>query len=150
PGAGHAARFRGPVHHLGRRHPAVWRGRARRAAADPVATGHAGRRGAGSESMTLAQPAPAIDVVDLRKAYPTRDRTGRTLDGVTFAVAPHEFVSVLGPSGCGKTTVLKIVAGLVSASGGMVRVDGRPVSGPQRKIGIVFQVPALMRWRTAF
>lgn len=92
---------------------------------------------------------PTIAVENLRKTYVARDGEVVSLDGVTFDVRPQEFVSVLGPSGCGKTTVLKIVSGLEPASGGSVRVDGRPVSGPQRKIGMVFQVPALMRWRTA-
>lgn len=92
---------------------------------------------------------PAIEVARLRKAYPTRDGSVATLDGITFQIEQGEFVSVLGPSGCGKTTILKIIAGLVPASAGTVMVDGTLVTGPQRKIGIVFQVPALMKWRTA-
>lgn len=94
-------------------------------------------------------PTPAIAVDNLHKTYATRDGVITTLGGVSFDVAAQEFVSVLGPSGCGKTTVLKIVSGLVPASAGSVQVDGVPVIGPQKKIGIVFQVPALMRWRTA-
>src|SRR5215212_7602380 len=93
--------------------------------------------------------APVIELESLCKTYLTRDGSIASLDEITFEVGAQEFVSVLGPSGCGKTTVLKIIAGLVSASGGRVFVEGHPVSGPQRKIGIVFQVPALMRWRTA-
>ena len=92
---------------------------------------------------------PTIRVQDIYKTYPTKDGTVATLDGITFDVGAQEFVSVLGPSGCGKTTILKIVAGLVLATRGTVRVDGQVVTGPQRKIGIVFQVPALMRWRNA-
>jgi NitT/TauT family transport system ATP-binding protein len=92
---------------------------------------------------------PAIDVRELRKSYTTKAGTFTALDGVSFQVETGAFVSVLGPSGCGKTTVLKAVAGLIPYSGGTVQVDGRPVIGPQRKIGIVFQVPALMKWRTA-
>jgi NitT/TauT family transport system ATP-binding protein len=97
----------------------------------------------------MAVGAPTIEVRGLRKTYVSRDGPFVTLDGVSFSVAPQEFVSVLGPSGCGKTTVLKIIAGLVPATGGVIRVDGVRVTGAQRKIGIVFQVPALMRWRTA-
>src|SRR5262245_37309189 len=99
--------------------------------------------------MTTTARAKAIELEELRKTYVTRNDQIVALAGITFSVFSHEFVSVLGPSGCGKTTVLKIIAGLVSASSGNLRVDGTPVSGPQRKIGIVFQVPALMRWRTA-
>jgi NitT/TauT family transport system ATP-binding protein len=97
----------------------------------------------------MAVGAPTIEVRGLRKTYVSRDGPVVTLDGVSFSVAPQEFVSVLGPSGCGKTTVLKIIAGLVPATDGVIRVDGVRVTGAQRKIGIVFQVPALMRWRTA-
>jgi NitT/TauT family transport system ATP-binding protein len=93
--------------------------------------------------------APMIEVAHLCKTYAARDGKIVTLDAVSFSVAPQEFVSVLGPSGCGKTTVLKIIAGLVPATDGVVYVEGTRVTGPQRKIGIVFQVPALMRWRTA-
>jgi NitT/TauT family transport system ATP-binding protein len=100
--------------------------------------------------MAPSTPAtPMIDVAGLRKTYLTREGPIVTLDGVSFSVAAQEFVSVLGPSGCGKTTVLKIIAGLVPASDGQVQIEGIRVTGPQRKIGIVFQVPALMRWRTA-
>jgi NitT/TauT family transport system ATP-binding protein len=99
--------------------------------------------------MTTTARAKTIELDELHKTYVTRNDQIVALAGITFSVFSHEFVSVLGPSGCGKTTVLKIIAGLVSASSGNLRVDGTPVSGPQRKIGIVFQVPALMRWRTA-
>jgi NitT/TauT family transport system ATP-binding protein len=91
----------------------------------------------------------AIEIVDLNKTYATADCEIPALDRVSFRIEPGEFVSVLGPSGCGKTTVLRIVAGLTPKTSGMVEVDGVPVTGPQRKIGLVFQVPALMKWRTA-
>jgi len=91
----------------------------------------------------------AIEVIDLTKTYGTADGEIFTLDRLSFSIAPGEFVSVLGPSGCGKTTVLKIIAGLVAPTGGAVKVNGVAVTGPQRKIGLVFQVPALMKWRTA-
>lgn len=91
----------------------------------------------------------AIEVADIAKFYPTREGKTVALSHLSFSVAPQEFVSVLGPSGCGKTTVLKIVAGLSRATSGQILVNGVPVTGPRRDIGIVFQTPALMRWRTA-
>ena len=97
----------------------------------------------------MSPPTAAIEVADLSKAYATADREIPTLDRLSFRIEPGEFVSVLGPSGCGKTTVLKIIAGLIAPTSGTVKVDGAPVTGPQRKIGLVFQVPALMKWRTA-
>ncbi|MCL4799028.1 MAG: ABC transporter ATP-binding protein [Burkholderiales bacterium] len=60
----------------------------------------------------------------------------------------REFVALLGPSGCGKSTLLKMVAGLVPATAGEVLVYGRPVVRPLESLGMVFQSPVLLRWRT--
>ena len=70
------------------------------------------------------------------------------LEDVTLSVAEGEFVSILGPSGCGKSTLLLIVAGLLPASAGEVRVADRPVTRAQTDVGIVFQNPVLLDWRT--
>jgi NitT/TauT family transport system ATP-binding protein len=67
----------------------------------------------------------------------------------TCNIAPGEFVSVVGPSGCGKSTLLLIVAGLLDASNGVVRVDGRKLNGPQTDVGIAFQDHLLLDFRTA-
>ena len=70
------------------------------------------------------------------------------LDGVSLAVAPHEFVALLGPSGCGKSTLLYLLGGFLPIEGGRILVDGKPVrdAGPDR--GIVFQGFALFPWKT--
>jgi NitT/TauT family transport system ATP-binding protein len=91
---------------------------------------------------------PAIEVIDLQKSYGSAASSIRSIEKLSFSVEAGEFVSILGPSGCGKTTALKIIAGLTDRTSGIVKVDGVPVTGPQRKIGLVFQVPALMKWRT--
>ena len=70
------------------------------------------------------------------------------LSGIDFAVEPHEFVSIIGPSGCGKSTVMKIIAGLLPATAGDVRVSGTPVTGPGADRACVFQFPGLMPWKT--
>ena len=70
------------------------------------------------------------------------------LEEVTLDVAEGEFVSILGPSGCGKSTLLLIVAGLLPASAGEVRVADRQVTRAQTDVGIVFQNPVLLDWRT--
>jgi NitT/TauT family transport system ATP-binding protein len=54
----------------------------------------------------------------------------------------------VGPSGCGKSTLLKLIAGLVTASAGTVAVDGRPVTGPLKSVGMAFQNPVLLPWRS--
>ncbi|MFQ5913903.1 MAG: ABC transporter ATP-binding protein [Nitrospinota bacterium] len=71
------------------------------------------------------------------------------LEGVRFEAGEGEFVSILGPSGCGKSTLLKLIAGLMPPSRGSIKVSGTPVDGPNRNIGIVFQNPILMNWRTS-
>ena len=60
-----------------------------------------------------------------------------------------EFVSLIGPSGCGKTTALRIVTGLLEASGGDILLEGKPSLGPSRDKAIVFQAFNLFPWRTA-
>ncbi len=69
---------------------------------------------------------------------------------VTIDIAPGEFVSVVGPSGCGKSTLMLMVAGLMKASGGSIRVGGRPLDGPMTDVGIAFQDHLLLDFRTAF
>ncbi len=90
----------------------------------------------------------AIAVRDLVKTYTTKDGPVHALGGVSFEVAEAEFVAVVGRSGCGKSTILKIVSGLLPKTSGSVRVNGAEVTAPLRDVGIVFQAPTLLRWRT--
>jgi len=73
----------------------------------------------------------------------------RALDHVSIDERPGEFLSILGPSGCGKSTLMMIAAGLVAPSSGSVSVAGKRVDRPRTDIGIVFQSPVLLEWRTA-
>jgi nitrate/nitrite transport system ATP-binding protein len=70
-------------------------------------------------------------------------------DDVSFAIEKGEFVAIIGHSGCGKTTILNILAGLDTASEGIVVMDGREVAGPSLERGVVFQGHALMPWLSA-
>ena len=86
----------------------------------------------------------AVRASDLSKAF-----QGRTvISQLSFKVRPHQFVSLVGPSGCGKSTVLRMVRRLVPASAGSLAVAGREVRGPVADIGMVFQAPVLLPWRT--
>jgi NitT/TauT family transport system ATP-binding protein len=70
------------------------------------------------------------------------------LRGVSLAAPEGVFLSLLGPSGCGKSTLLMMLAGLEAPSSGSIRLQGRPVAGPRRDVGIVFQDPTLLPWRS--
>ena len=70
---------------------------------------------------------PLLEVTDLDKTFMTDDGAITALDRLSFSVDEHEFVSIVGPSGCGKSTFLHIVGGFEPATGGEVRLNGRPV-----------------------
>ncbi|NPV92785.1 MAG: ABC transporter ATP-binding protein [Firmicutes bacterium] len=70
------------------------------------------------------------------------------LSEVDLEIEPGEFVSVVGPSGCGKSTMLRLIAGLDSATGGEILLDGESVEGPHYTRGLVFQDPTLFPWLT--
>jgi NitT/TauT family transport system ATP-binding protein len=70
------------------------------------------------------------------------------LEAVTFDVQQGEFVCLVGPSGCGKSTLLRIIAGLLPAVSGEIRIEGERPTGPTNKVGLVFQQPTLLPWRT--
>ena len=88
--------------------------------------------------------APVLHIKGVRKSY----RNLEAIRNVSLDVVENEFVGVLGPSGCGKSTLLMMVAGLVPPSDGNISINGSPVIGPRPEIGIVFQQPVLLPWRT--
>ena len=90
----------------------------------------------------------AIDVHNLSKVYASQDGPTQALSDVSFAIADAEFVTIVGHSGCGKSTLLRIVAGLLAPSSGSVTVRGRSVTAPLSDVGMVFQRPVLLKWRT--
>ncbi len=86
-----------------------------------------------------------VEVTGIEKVYP-----GGTvaLQGVDLAFPRGKMTTLLGPSGCGKTTLLKIIAGLLDATAGEVRINGKVVSGPGPERAFVFQDFALLPWAT--
>jgi NitT/TauT family transport system ATP-binding protein len=91
---------------------------------------------------------PLLAVEGLTMQYRRAGGWLHVLDGLSFQVMEGEFLCLVGPSGCGKTTLLRLVAGLEQPTAGQVRLAGERVDRPRRAVGLVFQEPTLMAWRT--
>jgi NitT/TauT family transport system ATP-binding protein len=88
----------------------------------------------------------AVQTVD--KTYATRNGDVRAVEHADFDVQQGDFLSLVGPSGCGKSTLMSMIGGLETPSSGSIRVDGRPIEGPRRDFGYVFQDATLLPWKT--
>ncbi|GAB2885289.1 ABC transporter ATP-binding protein [Paralcaligenes ginsengisoli] len=97
-----------------------------------------------------AQATPLIQIEGLEKSYRSQDGGSiRALGPITLDIHEKEFLTIVGPSGCGKSTLLRLLAGLIERSSGSIRIRGQAIFGPQQDIGVVFQSPVLLPWRTA-
>ena len=97
------------------------------------------------------QPKGADTIVcrELAKIYETRDgHNVLALASINLSIKDGEFLTVVGPSGCGKSTLLKVLGGLTEITRGEALLNGSPIVGPRRDIGVVFQSPTLLPWRT--
>ena len=99
---------------------------------------------ASAKSLDRDIVSPVLRIEGVRKLYHDLE----AIRNVSLSVADCEFVTVLGPSGCGKSTLLMMVAGLISQTEGAISINGKPVTGPRPEIGVVFQQPVLLPWRT--
>lgn len=105
----------------------------------------------GAGELALArrlQPdeSPVYELSGVSKTFARRNV--RALDRIDLTLTAGSFSSVIGPSGCGKSTLLQIMAGLLRPTAGEVRLNGTPVTGPRRDIGMMFQQATLLPWRT--
>ena len=71
------------------------------------------------------------------------------LGGIDLEIPGGGIVALIGPNGCGKSTLLRVIAGLLSPTGGQALLDGAPITGPDHRVGLVFQEPRLLPWRSA-
>jgi NitT/TauT family transport system ATP-binding protein len=96
-----------------------------------------------------------IRLEQVHKEFIVRDDADGTarhfvaLEDATLDVRSGEFLTLVGPSGCGKSTLLDLLGGLTMPTSGRILLDGRPITGPARDRGVVFQQYALFPWRTA-
>ncbi len=92
---------------------------------------------------------PAIRLDGLRFGFDVGGRPIEVLGGIDLVVERGSVIALVGPNGCGKSTLLRVVAGLLAPANGAVEIDGRPVTGPDARVGLVFQEPRLLPWRTS-
>ena len=91
-----------------------------------------------------------VDLKAVSLTYRMGKETTLALADATFSIDKGEFIAVVGPSGCGKSTIMKLVTGLLPATSGEVRVAGEKVTRPIKGVGMAFQNPTSMPWRTAW
>ena len=117
-----------------------------------VTTSPAGNQSQGSEASRPAGERPPtdalIDIRDVKLTYETKDGRLPVLDGVDMQVPEGGFVAVVGPSGCGKSTLTRLIAGLLEPNAGEVWLHGQRVTGPKSSVGMAFQNPVLLEWRS--
>lgn len=89
-----------------------------------------------------------IEIKGVRHAYRTKAGPLPVLDGLDIAVPEGEFCAVVGPSGCGKSTLTRLIAGLMRPDQGEVWLHGERVTSPRKTVGMAFQNPVMLEWRT--
>jgi NitT/TauT family transport system ATP-binding protein len=100
--------------------------------------------------VTAAGATPAtpsfVDFRDVFLAY--EGHQDFAVEDITLSIKPGEFAAFVGPSGCGKSTFMKLATGLKPPTRGTVTVEGAKVTGPLKIVGMAFQAPTLLPWRT--
>jgi len=89
-----------------------------------------------------------IEIRGVTHAYRTAAGELPVLDDLSLSIPEGGFCAVVGPSGCGKSTLTRLIAGLMFPDRGEVLLQGEPVRSPRRNVGMAFQNPVLLEWRT--
>lgn len=98
--------------------------------------------------MVAVLAEPILKIEGLSAVFPNGNGGLHVLNKVSFNVQDSEFVCLLGPSGSGKSTLLRILAGVLPYASGKVTLDEKPLDGPRKGVGVVFQEANLMPWRS--
>ena len=89
-----------------------------------------------------------IEIDGVSHAYKTTHGLLPVLEDLNLTIPAGAFTAVVGPSGCGKSTLTRLVAGLMFPDSGQVKLDGLPVKSPRSTVGMAYQNPVLLEWRS--
>jgi NitT/TauT family transport system ATP-binding protein len=89
-----------------------------------------------------------IELREVSHAYSTKAGPLPVLDNLSLQIPENSFCAVVGPSGCGKSTLTRLVSGLMRPDEGQVWLHSELVSSPRPTVGMAFQNPVLLEWRT--
>ncbi len=98
--------------------------------------------------MDKNQELPFLQIHNLSASFPGPQENLEALEEISLTVNHGEFVCLIGPSGCGKSTLLRLVAGLIPPTTGKILLEGHRIEAPGRRVGLVFQQPTLLPWRS--
>src|SRR5665213_3221288 len=102
-----------------------------------------------SDGTAALSPTTCVSARNVSKVFETRSgKSVVALEDVNLDIAKDEFVTLLGPSGCGKSTLLKLIGGVIRPSQGQLFLNGESLDKPSRNVGMVFQRPILLPWRS--
>ncbi len=104
---------------------------------------------AGRRTDLTGPASPQISLEHVSRSFVIDGRQVTVLDDVSFDVPATGITAVLGPNGSGKSTLLRLVAGLLTPDAGTIEIDGAAVADADQRVGLVFQEPRLLPWRTA-
>ena len=105
--------------------------------------------GAGPVNVAARAKSTSPPFVDFRDVFLAYDgKIDFAVEDINLAIGSGEFVAIVGPSGCGKSTFMKLATGLKAPTKGTVTVEGAQVTGPLKIVGMAFQAPTLLPWRT--
>ena len=99
-----------------------------------------------SDVAAMGTGSSFVDFRDVFLAY--EGHQDFAVEDITLSIKPGEFAAFVGPSGCGKSTFMKLATGLKPPTKGTVTVEGARVTGPLKIVGMAFQAPTLLPWRT--
>ncbi len=103
----------------------------------------------GTKSIDDARDPAFVEVSAASLNYGSDDESSLALKDASLAIGKGEFAAVVGSSGCGKSTLLKLISGLRRPTTGHVRIAGQELTAPSKTVGMAFQNPILLPWRTA-